>query len=100
MFITARNNGIQNPRWTLANSFTADDVSRVFGNLQLKYDFTKKLNLTYRVGFDNYTENQVYAQNKGGSYTPDGIYRTSSANNTIWDQTLITNYAKDHYSGY
>lgn len=89
------NNGIQNPRWTLANSFTADDVSRVFGNLQLKYDFTKKLNLTYRVGFDNYTENQLYAQNKGGSYTPDGIYRTSSANNTIWDQTLIANYGKE-----
>ena len=89
------NNGIQNPRWTLVNSFTADNVSRVFGNLQLKYDFTKKLNLTYRVGFDNYTEDQLYAQNKGGSYTPDGIYRTSTANNTIWDQTLIANYAKE-----
>ena len=89
------NNGIQNPRWTLVNSFTEDNVSRVFGNLQLKYDFTKKFNLTYRVGFDNYTENQLYAQNKGGSYTPDGIYRTSSANNTIWDQTLLANYAKD-----
>lgn len=89
------NNGIQNPRWTIANSFTADDVSRVFGNLQLKYDFTKKLNLTYRVGFDNYTENQLYAQHKGGAYTPDGIYRTSSANKTIWDQTLIANYAKE-----
>jgi TonB-linked SusC/RagA family outer membrane protein len=88
------NNGIQNPRWTLANSFTEDNVSRVFGNLQLKYDFTKKWNLTYRVGFDNYTEDQVYAQNKGGSYTPDGIYRTSSAKNTIWDQTLITNFEK------
>jgi TonB-linked SusC/RagA family outer membrane protein len=88
------NNGIQNPRWTLANSFTEDNVSRVFGNLQLKYEFTKKWNLTYRVGFDNYTEDQVYAQNKGGSYTPDGIYRTSSAKNTIWDQTLITNFEK------
>lgn len=89
------NNGIQNPRWTLANAFTADNVSRVFGNLQLKYDFTKRLNLSYRAGFDNYTENQLYAQNKGGSYTPDGIYRTSSATNTIWDQTLIANYNKD-----
>jgi TonB-linked SusC/RagA family outer membrane protein len=89
------NNGIQNPRWTLANSFTGNDVSRVYGNLQLKYDFTKKLYLTYRVGFDNYTESQLYAQNKGGSYTPTGIYRTSTAKNTIWDQALLVNYAKD-----
>ena len=89
------NNGIQNPRWTVENSFTGDDVSRVFGNLQLKYDFTKKLNLLYRVGFDNYTEKQLYAQNKGGAYTPDGIYRTSSLSNTIYDQTLATNYQTD-----
>ena len=88
-------NGIQNPRWTLANSFTEDNVSRVFGNLQLKYDFTKKFNLVYRVGFDNYTEEQLYAQNKGGSYTPTGIYRTSTAQNTIYDQTLATNYLTD-----
>ena len=89
------NNGIQNPRWTLVNSFTGDDVSRIFGNLQLKYDFTKKLSLNYRVGFDNYTESQLYAQNKGGSYTPDGILRTSAAINTIWDQTVLANYNTD-----
>ena len=89
------NNGIQNPRWTLANSFTEDNVSRVFGNLQLKYDFTKKFNLVYRVGFDNYTEDQIYAQNKGGSFTPTGIYRSSIAQNTIYDQTLATNYLTD-----
>jgi TonB-linked SusC/RagA family outer membrane protein len=88
-------NGIQNPRWTLVNSFTEDNVERVFGNLQLKYDFTKKFNLVYRVGFDNYTEKQLYAQNKGGSYTPTGIYRTSAATNTIYDQTLATNYLTD-----
>jgi TonB-linked SusC/RagA family outer membrane protein len=89
------NNGIQNPRWTLVNSFTEDNVERVFGNLQLKYDFTKKLNLVYRAGFDNYTEKQLYAQHKGGAYTPLGIYRTSSATNTIYDQTLATNYLTD-----
>ena len=89
------NNGIQNPRWTLVNSFTGDDVSRIFGNLQLKYDFTKKLNLSYRVGFDNYSENQLYAQNKGGAYTPDGILRTSTRKNTIWDQLLQATYNTD-----
>ncbi|MEO6539017.1 MAG: SusC/RagA family TonB-linked outer membrane protein, partial [Ferruginibacter sp.] len=89
------NNGIQNPRWTVLNSFTGDDVSRIFGNIQLKYDFTKKLNLSYRVGFDNYTESQLYAQQRGGRYTPTGILRTSAALNTIWDQTVLGNYNTD-----
>ncbi len=86
------NNGIQNPRWTLRNSFTEDNVNRAYGNILLKYDFLKNLSLSYRVGYDNYSENQLYAQNKGGAYTPDGIMRTSVANNTIWDQNLILNY--------
>lgn len=90
-----QNNGIQNPRWTLYNSFTEDNVNRAFGNLSLKYEVIKNLNLTYRVGFDNYTENQLYAQNKGGAYTPDGIMRTSIGKNSIWDQTVMANYQTD-----
>jgi TonB-linked SusC/RagA family outer membrane protein len=89
------NNGIQNPRWTLKNSFTEDNVNRAYGNIALKYEFKKNLILSYRVGYDNYSEKQLYAQNKGGSYQPDGIMRTSIGNNTIWDQNLALNYSTD-----
>ena len=89
------NNGIQNPRWTLANSFTEDNVNRAYGNIQLKYDFSKGVSLSYRVGYDNYSEEQLYAQNKGGAYVPDGTMRTSIGNNTIWDQTLLFNITED-----
>ena len=88
-------NDIQNPRWTLYNSFTEDNVNRSFGNLQLKYDVMKGLNLGYRVGFDNYTESQLYAQNKGGDINPDGIMRTSTGINTILDQNFYGAYNKD-----
>jgi TonB-linked SusC/RagA family outer membrane protein len=88
-------NDIQNPRWTLYNSFTEDNVNRSFGNLQLKYDVMKSLNLGYRVGFDNYTESQLYAQNKGGDINPDGIMRTSTGINTIFDQNFYGAYNKD-----
>ena len=89
------NNGIQNPRWTLVNSFTEDNVNRVFGNIALKYEFMKGLNLSYRIGVDNYNEEQVYAQNRGGSATPEGIFRTSIARSTIFDQNLFVNYLKN-----
>jgi TonB-linked SusC/RagA family outer membrane protein len=94
------NNGIQNPRWTLANSFTEDNVNRVFGNLALKYDFKKGLNLNYRLGVDNYNEEQVYAQNRGGSAAPEGIYRTSVARSVIYDQNLFLNYITDLSSSF
>jgi len=87
-------NDIQNPRWTLANAFTEDKVNRTFGNIQLKYSLYKDLNLGYRIGFDNYTENQLYAQNKGGNTYSEGIMRTSVGVNTIYDQNLFVNYTR------
>jgi TonB-linked SusC/RagA family outer membrane protein len=86
-------NAIQNPRWTVANSFVSQRVNRIFGNAQLKYDLFKGLNVTYRFGYDRYTEDHTVAQNKGGTDGPvNGLYRTIRGNNHIWDHTLIFNY--------
>jgi len=85
-------NDIQNPRWTLYNSFTKDNVKRTFGQMQARYEILKSLNLTYRVGYDSYTEYETYAQNKGGVSTPTGIFRESTGTNTIWDQSFLINY--------
>ncbi|MEO5683478.1 MAG: SusC/RagA family TonB-linked outer membrane protein [Chitinophagaceae bacterium] len=85
-------NGIQNPVWTLYNSFTVDKTNRVYGQLTTRYDIAKGLNLTYRVGYDNYSEYQEYSQNKGGVATPTGILRTSTGINTIWDHTLLLSF--------
>ena len=85
-------NDIQNPRWTLANSFTNDNVKRVYGQMSARYDIVKGLGLTYRVGYDSYSEYQDYSQNKGGVSTPKGIFRESNGTSTIWDQSLLLNY--------
>ncbi|MBS1609777.1 MAG: TonB-dependent receptor, partial [Bacteroidetes bacterium] len=85
-------NDIQNPRWTIYNSFTHDNVKRVFGQMSARYEILKSLNLSYRVGYDSYTEYQDYSQNKGGISTPKGIFRESNGNNTIWDQSLLLSY--------
>lgn len=87
-------NGIQNPRWTLYNAFTVDKVARVYGQMSTKYDIAKGIFLTYRVGYDNYTEYQEYSQNKGGVATPTGILRTSTGINTIWDHTLLLSFSR------
>ena len=88
-------NDIQNPIWTTHNAFTQDKVSRAYGNLQVRYEVLKGLNLSYRVGFDNYSEFQMYGQNKGGQAYATGIYRTSAGNNNIWDHTALASYKTD-----
>jgi TonB-linked SusC/RagA family outer membrane protein len=89
-------NGIQNPRWTTKNAFTTQNVNRVFGNITLSYKLLENLTATYRLGYDNYSEFQEYAQNKGAADNfPNGVYRTTDAINNYWDQTVIINYTKN-----
>ncbi|HQS54252.1 MAG: hypothetical protein B7Y15_01130 [Bacteroidetes bacterium 24-39-8] len=88
-------NDIQNPIWTTYNSFTQDKVNRAYGNMQIRYEVLKGLNLSYRVGFDNYSEFQMYAQNKGGQQYATGIYRTTAGSNNIWDHTALATYKTD-----
>ncbi len=85
-------NDIQNPRWTLYNSFVKNNTTRTFGKGQIQYELNKHFNVTYRFGFDNYTEFQEYAQNKGGIQTPNGILRTSTGLNSILDHSLLASY--------
>jgi TonB-linked SusC/RagA family outer membrane protein len=88
-------NDIQNPRWTLKNSFTQDKVSRNYGQISANYDLSQKVKVQYRFGYDNYSNYQLYAQNKGGTYYPQGFLRTSTGNNAILDHTLTTTYKTD-----
>ena len=88
-------NDIQNPRWTLKNSFTQDKVSRNYGQVSLNYDLSQKIKVLYRFGYDNYSNYQLYAQNKGGTYYPQGFLRTSTGFNSILDHTITTTYKTD-----
>ena len=86
------NNGMQNPTWTLHNAFNQDKTSRTIGNVRAKYDINKDFFLTYTYGFDNYTNDQMYAQNKGGSYYPRGFLRTSTAYNSTLNHEINAAY--------
>lgn len=95
------NNDIQNPKWTLYNSLTSQKTNRTFGNFNIRYTILKDFDLMYRIGYDYYNENHILTINKGGvtrsgelEYTR-GIYRTISANNRIWDHSVIGQYRTD-----
>ncbi len=82
----------ENPNWLIDNSQESIVVNRFYNNISSTYALTDNLNLTYRVGFDTFTEKQQFYVNKGGVsalIAQTGFLKTTSATNTIWDHSLI-----------
>ncbi len=93
------NNSITHPRWLLNNTLQTSVTNRFFSSSSLNYNFTDWFNLTYRLGYDTYSESQTYQINKGGvgfdsNLTP-GAYRTSVSNNTVIDHSVLASFKKE-----
>ena len=85
-------NDIQNPLWTLNNARQKEDVRRFFGTIDLSYELLPWLTANYRLGVDQYTQQQRREINRGGAQIPDGTYQTSERLNRITDQVLNLSY--------
>jgi TonB-linked SusC/RagA family outer membrane protein len=92
-------NDIPNPRWVQKNAKQTSITNRFFSSSSLNYRITDWFDVTYRLGYDTYTEDQTYSVNKGGtgyssSLTP-GAYRTTSSNNTVIDHSFLGSFNKE-----
>jgi TonB-linked SusC/RagA family outer membrane protein len=87
---------IPNPRWMAAYQRESDVTDRIFNSTTLNYDFNERFSLSYRVGFDYYTQRQNREYNKGVSPTFQpfdlGVLQTQTITNTIWNHDLIASY--------
>ena len=83
-----RGGAIQNPYWTLNNIWDEEDIKRIFGSFNISYDITDGIKAQYRVGLDQYTQQQRRSVNRGGSQLPDGQYNTTERLNTITDHVI------------
>lgn len=66
---------VDNPRWTIANNLYDDQVDRVFGNFNLRYQFNDWLSASVKAGADNFTYSaSLYDQvgSTGGAGTSAG----------------------------
>jgi TonB-linked SusC/RagA family outer membrane protein len=80
----------ENPLWVLNNTGLYDDVSRVFGNIKLNYNFTDNLNLRYRIGVDSSQEDEFDYSNRGGRDENEIGFLNLDYNKAIaYDQNLI-----------
>ncbi|NQV77666.1 MAG: SusC/RagA family TonB-linked outer membrane protein [Lutibacter sp.] len=90
-----QSNDIQHPLWTVANAGNTQNTHRVFGGLSLLYELNDNLNISYRYGFDVYSENNSNYSNKGGktgsAANISGVYQTWNNTNTIDDHNFTLN---------
>ena len=86
-------NDIQNPRWTAKYVKFRESIQRTFGQMSLAYEILPSLNLLYRIGLDNYSDENSLQSPKGGVQFPTGVYRTVTERNTIWNHNLIGSYS-------
>jgi TonB-linked SusC/RagA family outer membrane protein len=56
-----------NPYWTLANNLYDDQVDRVFGNVNLRYQFNDWLSASAKTGVDNFTSSASYYDQIGSN---------------------------------
>ncbi|MBX2894906.1 MAG: SusC/RagA family TonB-linked outer membrane protein [Cyclobacteriaceae bacterium] len=84
---------IPNARWIAEYARETDVTDRIFNSTSLNYDFNENTSLTYRAGFDYYTQRQNRSFNKGlsPSYAviDQGVLQTQTITNTIWNHDLI-----------
>lgn len=92
-------NDIPNARWIAAYTKETDKTDRIFSSSTLTFDFNDQMALSYRVGYDTYTQRQGREYNKGisASYANvnNGILQTQTIGNTIWNHDFIFSYNRE-----
>ena len=83
-----RGSAIQNPRWILNNGAETERIQRFFSTMELSYELTPWLTALYRLGIDQYAQENQRTLNRGGAQIPDGEMSTTSRTNRITDQLL------------
>ncbi len=90
-----------NPYWTIKNNLYDDQVDRIFGNFNLRYEISKLLSANIKVGTDNFTSSaSLYDQigSTGGAGTSAGgrgAIRDIRAVSRILNTTALLTAQKD-----
>lgn len=67
-----------NPYWVVNKNFSTDEVNRVFGFANLQYEILPSLNVSYKLGLDQFSDNRkarigIVPAPGGGAYNPGEV---------------------------
>jgi len=83
---------LENPNWLIDNAQESINTDRFYNSISTVFEISDNINLTYRLGYDTYTERQQFFVNKGGVsalIAQNGFLKTTSGTNKIWDHSFI-----------
>lgn len=80
-----------NPIWQNKNHQIGSDNNRVFMKIGLTYELTDFLNVSYRLGYDQYVTESFQRENKGGVRFSQGLgfYNQSSFSRSNFDHNIL-----------
>lgn len=84
------------PLWSVYNETLNGQVDRVFGNIQIGYDVTKWLNISYRATADTYTDRRKFVAAIGAARSPAGELREDLFFRSELNGDLIITAQKDN----
>ncbi|MFD1144203.1 SusC/RagA family TonB-linked outer membrane protein [Larkinella insperata] len=84
------------PLWSAYNETLQGQVDRVFGNIQIGYDVTKWLNISYRATADTYTDRRKFVAAIGAARSPAGEIREDIFFRSELNGDLIITAQKDN----
>ena len=84
------------PLWSAYNETLKGQVDRVFGSIQIGYDVTKWLNVSYRATADTYTDRRKFVAAIGAARTPAGELREDIFFRSELNGDLIITAQKDN----
>jgi TonB-linked SusC/RagA family outer membrane protein len=88
-----QDNAIQHPLWTVQNARFSQITNRINGFAAIDFNLTENINFLYQGSIDNYSEQNVNRQNRGGRTGSEiinsGFYNTYNNTNTITDHKFV-----------
>ena len=87
-----------NPYWTVNKNPYKDEVNRVIGNVNLKYELTERISFMYKIGLDQFADERLFAQDINKSFNgavrdPGSVGQvTRTSANINYDLILTTNH--------
>jgi TonB-linked SusC/RagA family outer membrane protein len=89
-----------NPLWNIRNNKNTTDVSRVIGNLELSIDPISWLNITGRVGIDNFTDRNNETFPLYSASYPTGFHQLNVTTESQFNTDLFARASKQFNSNF
>ncbi|MEO1050401.1 MAG: carboxypeptidase-like regulatory domain-containing protein [Bacteroidota bacterium] len=87
---------VDNPLWLINTTPDQESVNRIISKIDLDYDLTKWLNITYRFGYDRQESESIFGQIPRSTQSPNGRLTNRDERHQAFVSELLVDF-DDHF---